>query len=163
MREYEGGSLDEVPAAGQTVTVDFRYGSSEVTTQSSNTNQLPTLADSEIVRQLVAAGPHFMAAIPEEQRGALYTVDGIADHEDRVWFLEANCHPLIHPDAYLGMFEGLFGPATAAAAGPERRRARASAGGVRGHTPLLPFAPFVLPKTVDAAPVGAEKKLRGLC
>jgi hypothetical protein len=49
-------------------------------------------------------------SIPEPLRPAsLYTVDAIADAEERIWLLEMNCNPAVHPDAYPVMFEGLFG------------------------------------------------------
>jgi hypothetical protein len=58
-------------------------------------------------------GPVFWQSIPEDLRGfgTLYSVDAIADEQDRLWLLEMNCNPAMHPDLYFGMFEGLFGPA----------------------------------------------------
>jgi hypothetical protein len=113
MLAFQGVKPDDVIEAGRAVVTDMRYGATRLVAQLENTNQLVALADSAIGRQLAAAGLEFLKAIPEELRGSgtMYTVDAIADSEDRVWFLEANCNSTVHPDAYFGMFEGLFGRA----------------------------------------------------
>lgn len=35
---------------------------------------------------------------PERRRA--YVLDAIVDNDDRVWFLEINCNPQLHPDIY---------------------------------------------------------------
>jgi hypothetical protein len=112
LARYQDVSLDEVIPAGKTVLADFRYGSPLFPQTMENKNVIAELAGTGIGRQFVEAGPALWRAIPENQRGAtLYSVDAIVDDEDRVWFLEMNCNPMVHPDAYVPMFEGLFGPA----------------------------------------------------
>jgi len=116
LARYQGVSADDPLPAGARLIADFRYGSPLFQLRHShNANVLPQHVKSEIGRQLAEAGPVFWQSIPENARlGTLYTVDAIVDAEDRVWFLEMNCNPMVHPDAYFAMFEGLLGPAAAA-------------------------------------------------
>src|SRR5262249_13121512 len=51
-------------------------------------------------------------AIPEDVRQSIaYTVDFVADRNERVWLLEMNCNPTIHPDIYADILEDLLGSA----------------------------------------------------
>lgn len=117
LARYQGVSADDPLPAGAKLIADFRYGSPLFQLRvSHNANVLAQHEKGEIGRQLAAAGPVFWQSIPENARQAtLYTVDAIIDGEDRVWFLEMNCNPMVHPDAYFSMLEGLFGPAEAVA------------------------------------------------
>jgi hypothetical protein len=110
---YQGIASDEAVPAGTTVLGDFRYGSPLFQVRvSHNSNVLAQHEKTAAGRQLMEAGPAFWRSIPEDARHAtLYTVDAIIDAEERVWFLEMNCNPMVHPDAYFAVFEGLFGPA----------------------------------------------------
>jgi hypothetical protein len=110
--QYQGFSLDEVVPPGKTVIADFRYTSGLFRLNHENSGVLHKYADTAAGRQLAEAGATFRAGIPAELRsGTLYTVDAIVDAADDVWFLEMNCNPMVHPDCYLPMLEGLFGAA----------------------------------------------------
>jgi hypothetical protein len=114
---YQETSLDAVPAKGRSVMIDYRYGSASRPTTSANSNALPHLQDSPITRQLVDYGRVLWQGIPQETRDAtVFSVDAIADEQDRLWLLEMNANPVCHPDLYAFMFETFFGPADAAEA-----------------------------------------------
>ncbi len=111
---FDGLTLDSVPEAGRRVVFDFRYGSSAHPITYRNTNVLPGMQDSPVVRELVESGRALWQGIPPELREAtLFSVDAIADEGNHVWLLEMNCNPVCHPDVYPLMFERLFGPADA--------------------------------------------------
>jgi hypothetical protein len=109
---YQGFSPDDVVPSGTMVLADFRYGSVLIPLTLENINSLAEHANTLLGRQLAEAGPMFWRAIPEDMRtSTLYTIDAIVDAENRAWFLEANCNPMVHPDNYFPMFESMFGPA----------------------------------------------------
>jgi hypothetical protein len=114
---YQGFELDAVPAEGQSVLIDFRYGSYAYPVTVHNTNALKEIAGSALHAQLVECGPLLWRSIPEAQRPAtLFTLDAVADEHDQLWLLEMNCNPVCHPDVYPLVFETLFGPAELTAA-----------------------------------------------
>jgi hypothetical protein len=147
---YGDLKLDAVPAAGRKVMFDFRYGSSGHPVTYHNTNALLRMQDSPITRQLVECGRVLWQGIPEATRMAtLFSVDAIADAEDRVWLLEMNCNPVCHPDVYPYMFEPLFGPVGTA------ERVEAPAPPPQAALPRLTLTGGgmqVLPQSIGAAP-----------
>ena len=112
LAQYQEVAWDEPIPAGKTVLADFRYASPLFSAGFQNQNVMAKHAGSDLGRQLAEAGPVLWRAIPENRRDAtLYTVDAIMDGDGQVWFLEMNCNPAVHPDAYFAMFEHLFGAA----------------------------------------------------
>lgn len=114
---FAGLGLEDVPAPGRRFLADFRYSSVPSAYLPDNRNRLSELAGGPIVAQVVEFGSSLLESIPPEVLGdgALYTVDAIADRDARVWLLEMNCNPSMHPDCYPGIFESLFASPTAAA------------------------------------------------
>jgi hypothetical protein len=109
---YEDLTLDAVPAAGRSVLVDFRFASYANAIDRNALNPYADLAGTPLLKQLVECGPVLWAGVPESLRAAtLFTVDAMADEQDRLWLLEMNCNPVCHPRVYPLMFETLFGPA----------------------------------------------------
>jgi hypothetical protein len=156
LARYQGFSPDQVPPAGARVLSDFRYGSPLFQLRvSHNANILAEHEKTGIGRQLGEAGPAFWGSIPEEvRRGTLYTVDAIVDGEERVWFLEMNCNPMVHPDAYFAMFEGLLGPAEAVTVAP-------GAAGERVPSLSAELLPMPLPPSPQLEPTLAFVAGRG--
>jgi len=112
LARYQNVSPDEAIPVGKALLADFRYGSPLFPATNQNQNVIAKHASTDAGRQFAEAGPVLWRSIPEDQRpSTLYTADAIVDNEDRVWFLEMNCNPTVHPDAYFPMFERLFGPA----------------------------------------------------
>jgi hypothetical protein len=112
LARFQGIEVDAIVQAGRTFMADFRHGSPFLSLTMQNKNVLAQHTESAVGKQFAAAGGAFWGAVAEEQRPlTLYTVDAIVDGEDRVWFLEMNCNPAVHPDVYPVMFERLFGRA----------------------------------------------------
>jgi hypothetical protein len=104
---FQGVGLDDALPAGRKVIADFRYVSALM--RKGKPDLLPQYAESPAGRQLAAAGQVLWQGMAEETRKeTLWTLDAILE-EDKVWLLEANCNPMIHPQAYFPMLEGLFG------------------------------------------------------
>jgi tetratricopeptide (TPR) repeat protein len=115
MVAFQGEKLENALATGRKLTIDCRYASNFERDTDIFANVLAEQRESSIGRQLGELGPRFYESVPAELRapGTVYSVDAMADQQDRVWLLEMNCNPALHPDVYFGMFEGLFGPAEA--------------------------------------------------
>jgi hypothetical protein len=119
LARYQELALDAVLPAGQTALADFLYNSPLFPLSAQNSNVLTDYAGTAIGKQLAQSGPVFWSGIPEDLRaGTLYSVDAIVDDHDRVWFLEMNCNPMVHPDCYFAMLESMFGAAEDAAQAP---------------------------------------------
>lgn len=111
LAEYQGFTLDDVVPNGDRVLVDFRYVSPLFRRSTENCNALPAYAGTEVAKQLSEAGRILWAGIPEEiRKGTYWTLDAIIEKDvGRARFLEMNCNPMVHPDAYFAMFEDLCG------------------------------------------------------
>lgn len=110
--EYQGTTLDSVVPEGKRVLTDFRYQSPLNQAHSNNQNALAAYAGRAALRELELAGKSFFAAIPENVRtNTLYTIDAIIDPQDQVWYLEMNCNPMVHVDAYRPMLRTLLNEA----------------------------------------------------
>ena len=42
------------------------------------------------------------------RRNSVFTLDAVIDADDRVWLLEMNSHPMIHPNVYPPMLDSVF-------------------------------------------------------
>lgn len=105
-------SLDDVIADQREVLVDFRYLSALHPSRLDNLNVKARYDGTKVMSQLGAAGGVFWKGIPLNMRKhTLYTIDAIIDANQDLWFLEMNSNPIVHPDAYPFMLEGLFGQA----------------------------------------------------
>ena len=98
-------STEDVVPDGREVLVEYRYGSRYDPPATTNPNAWPRLRDSELGKQFTQAAQIFSQAISgdPELRQTLYTLDAIVDDKGGAWFLEMNCNPLVHPDAYKHM------------------------------------------------------------
>ena len=110
---FDGFSgLDDVVPDEQKVLVDFRYLSALHASRLDNLNVKPRYDGTKAMAQFEAAGKLFWKGIPPAMRQhTLYSVDAIIDANEDVWFLEMNSNPIVQPDAYPFMLEGLFGKA----------------------------------------------------
>jgi hypothetical protein len=113
LARYQDVSLDDVLPAGRSFLADFRYGSNLRHRGRASSNVLADYAASDIAHQLDTAGSAlWRGAIPADLRAdTLWTLDAIVDDASTVWLLEMNCNPMVHPDAYYPVLEGIFGPA----------------------------------------------------
>jgi hypothetical protein len=121
--EYQGLTLDSVVPEGKRVLTDFRYQSPLHHEASDKQNALIEYADRASLAQIKAAGRQFCSAIPENIRAnTLYTIDAMIDREDTVWYLEMNCNPMVHVDAYRPMLTSLLATASAPSESAQARQ-----------------------------------------
>jgi len=114
--EYQGITLDTVLEKNQEQVVEFRYGSPLLTPDLGSDvdligNMIPSLEP-----QLRDIGHKLWRALADEVRpDTIFTVDAIVDEQERIWTLEMNSNPFIHPFVYPVMMEHLFAKKTRAA------------------------------------------------
>lgn len=105
---YQGYTPSSVPPEGARVALDFRYLSPYDPVNLDNRNVLSSVSAS-VSAQFGFAGPTLYRGIDEEvQQNSIFTVDAVVDSADRVWFLEMNSHPMVHPDVYPAMLDSVF-------------------------------------------------------
>jgi hypothetical protein len=98
---YQGLALDSVPATGQDIAVDYRYGSALAHVDALTDVDLRQEQPPEIGGQLKRIGEVLVGAIPAELRpNSLFTVDAVLDRGNKLWLLEMNSNPFVHPFAY---------------------------------------------------------------
>ncbi len=98
---FRGLRWSDVPRHGETVTVDFKYGSPYETYTAASTNRFAELADTPLLHQLNAFGPTFWGSVPDAIReGTLYTVDFVFSDSLGIRLLEMNCNPMVPPETY---------------------------------------------------------------
>lgn len=104
-------ALDRVLPQGKQVLVEFRYGSRYERQTAHNSNALPALRDTPLGAQFARAAQALAGLAPADPAlgPSLYTLDAIIDAEGQAQFLEMNCNPLVHPDAYLSMLRSRCG------------------------------------------------------
>jgi hypothetical protein len=105
----QGLTLDAVVPARQRVLSDYRYLSVLNPASRVDHNVRSKIQGTSIEAQLVEAGACCWRGIPEAHRaGTAFSLDGIVDPQGRVWFLEANCNPQLHPAFYDVMLQETF-------------------------------------------------------
>lgn len=118
---WQGYQLDEVVPEGVNVMLDFRYLTphDRVTLKNRNVwEQMPA----EVTAQFCYAGPLLYRGIPDSvRRNSVFTLDAVIDDDNRVWLLEMNSHPMIHPNVYPHMLASMFDEDALAQAEPEHQ------------------------------------------
>ena len=107
MLAWQGWSAESVPPAGQVVALGFLYATPYDRVEVMNRDCLRAQGE-ELRAQLVLAGKVLMNGIPTAERlNTLFTVDGVVDVNERLWLLEINCHPIVHPMTYPWLLESV--------------------------------------------------------
>jgi len=104
---WQGMAASDVPAAGRKVWIGYKYVSDYDAPVFSDRDKWDKL-DPAVRQQLLDAGPAFHRAIPAQIAHSVYTIDAVLDPHGLVWFLEMNCHPMVHPKVYAVMLEDLL-------------------------------------------------------
>jgi len=106
----QGLELDAIVPSGTVAICDYRYMSPLNPAHHIDHNVWPAARGTTLGDQLVSAGEACAAAIPAEVRagGTMFSLDGIEDAQGRLWFLEANCNPQLHPACYPWMLNAIF-------------------------------------------------------
>lgn len=106
---FQGRTPAAVLREGESMLADFKYGTPFDPPCVENENVLASFAGSRIEAELRRAGMTSAQAIPKSLRAnTLFTLDAVVDDEDRVWFLEMNSNPMVHPDTYAAILGSLF-------------------------------------------------------
>jgi hypothetical protein len=108
---YQGSARGAIPAKGQSLWLDIRYGrdyQSPVTTEAAD-NCLPHISQKILQQTRAATQILGRDLIGRFTAPILYSLDGVADANDDVWWLEVNSNPSLPPSGYPHIFETLFG------------------------------------------------------
>jgi hypothetical protein len=105
----QGRRLEDVLESGKRLVMDFKYGSPYEIPTFDNENVLAKLRNTPVGQQLDEAGKVLYQAIPEDVRtDILFTIDASVDAQSKVWLLEMNSNPMVHPDVYPAMVKSVF-------------------------------------------------------
>lgn len=105
----QGLTVDSALANGKVVFADYQYMSPLNPAITIDHNVRSRIAGTHLETQLVDAGRACYDAVPDALRpGVAFSLDAVLDQEGRVWFLEANCNPLLHPAFYKHMLDAVF-------------------------------------------------------
>lgn len=108
MLQYDGLSLEDVPAKGTRHRVEFRYGTEVMQLTDRQVLDLRDKSDPQW-QLLHEAGPKLAQLVPAGVRNiAMFTVDAVQDAQGRIWLLEMNSHPTVHPLIYDPMVRSLL-------------------------------------------------------
>jgi len=103
-RDYMGVSLDDIPPRGKKIPVDFRYGSPFYIRRFLEDVTFPSEKYMAVEQELRAAGSRLFEGIPADIRdNTVFTLDAVIDAENRLWCLEMNSNPFVHPAVYAPM------------------------------------------------------------
>lgn len=107
--EFQGLKLDAVPAPGDRVWIDFRYGHRDRRLAIPKSDNAIDALKAGVVEQLTAAGSaigrHLRETVPAP---VIVALDGMIDAAGHVWWLELNSNPALPPEGYREMFGDLF-------------------------------------------------------
>lgn len=105
----QGVSLTSAPREGQVVQLEYRYISPFNPSNHEDQDVRNAIRGTVVEDQLVRAGRVCLESLPVDHRANVaFSLDGVLDAEDRLWLLEVNCNPLLHPAFYETMLDALF-------------------------------------------------------
>jgi len=105
---WQGYQLDDVIPQGVHVMLDFRYLTPHDRVTLKNRDVWDKTSP-QIAAQFCYAGPVLQRGISESVRpNSVFTLDAVIDEDDKVWLLEMNSHPMIHPNVYPRMLASIF-------------------------------------------------------
>jgi hypothetical protein len=108
---YQRLHLNDVPQKGETVWLDYRYGRTYTREGMRNTtnNSMPELS-APLTEQIRRLGQKLAAELQSQfPAPVLFSLDGVIDASQRIWWLEMNSNPTFPPDGYPLMLTSLFG------------------------------------------------------
>lgn len=99
--KFRGIDYNVTVDLGETIWVDFRYGSLVRKINSITEKSVLTLEDNALKSTLQIIGKCIYERLESENcQELLYTVDAILDIHGQLWILECNANPSVHPGAY---------------------------------------------------------------
>jgi hypothetical protein len=108
---YQYLTMETVLSAGQAVWIDYRYGRRYVDDFQNNLsdNAIPNFGLS-LMEQIERLGVKLEQELSKQfPAPVLYSVDGVIDSDDHIWWLEMNSNPMFPPAGYKLVFNTLFG------------------------------------------------------
>ncbi|WP_454056447.1 hypothetical protein [Cupriavidus sp. Marseille-Q8015] len=106
---FQGRAWSDVLPSGETIQIDYLYGSSLYRDIDGNANQLEAIRGTALEDELNSCGPIFYETIPEEfRRNTAYAVDGIVGSAGDVRWLEINSNPMFPADGYAVVLDSIF-------------------------------------------------------
>jgi hypothetical protein len=105
---WQGFALSDSPPKDLEIISDYRYVSVFNPTLYQNSNRVHELAGTMILDQLRHAGVVVNALLPDKTRPLGFVLDAIIDKNERVWLLEVNSNPQLHPDVYPAMLASML-------------------------------------------------------
>jgi len=103
---FYGRNLETVLAPKETQIVDFRYTS--IFSRPKDIEETDLLADTGGFAELPKLAQVFCSTLPADIREhVVYSIDAILDGENKLWFLEVNFNPFVHPSVYPLMIASL--------------------------------------------------------
>ncbi len=108
--QLQGGSATSIPAKGERVSTAYQYMDEANPALYADYNCMSRIQGTALETQLRQAGQLCWQEVPQDKRegGCITSLDGIVDSRGKVWFLEANCNPLLHPAFYEPMLNATF-------------------------------------------------------
>ncbi len=106
---WQNKTLDAVPTEGEKVWIDFRYATPFDNVTFQDRDQWASCSAS-IRHQISHAVASLAQYLAQDGKHKLFTVDAVVDDKERVWFLEMNSHPMVHPNIYRHMLPDLCQP-----------------------------------------------------
>lgn len=105
---YQGKTIDTVPVRDQECLVDFRYNSVLPTSYRARDIRIGQDEFYGLEDELHLIGKHLWQGIPSDTRdNIVYSVDAMLDDQKRLWLLEMNSNPYVHPYVYPVMFKSI--------------------------------------------------------
>lgn len=102
-----GKDMGSVLDKGVRQIVEFRYGSMLMQPADRQVVRIDRASSKAWMAPLWPMGLRLVEAIPPESRPqTLFTVDAVLGREDRLWMLEMNSNPTVHPLAYPAIVAG---------------------------------------------------------
>ena len=106
---YDGKNLESVLARHDKQRVEIRYGSNLRLPCYRKVVNLQKRMPEDLKENLLRIGEVAWQGIPAEIRnGTVFTIDAILDAERKIWVLEMNSNPFVHPLVYGLMGQTLF-------------------------------------------------------
>jgi hypothetical protein len=106
---YWGHTTNTVLPARTRQIIEFRYGSNLMHPRDRTMVDMLDKSSADWNASLREIGQALHTAIaPEDRYRTLYTVDAVRDRENKLWLLEMNSNPTVHPLAYPAILGDLF-------------------------------------------------------
>jgi hypothetical protein len=99
---WQGKTLDSIPESEERIWIDFKYVTPFDNVTFQDRDGWASCSPS-VRHQVSHAAASLYQHISPNNGHKLFTIDAVVDSQERVWLLEMNSHPMIHPNIYAAM------------------------------------------------------------